>query len=71
MILRIEWSYDSHTCDTCGSMWSQGAVVTLGGRRILDMPANAGCYDSVFVDHQTILEAVCAAYGIEIEEGDV
>lgn len=68
MKLKIEWSEDHHDCDTCGFIWSEGAVVTLGGKVILDMPASAGCYGSVWVDHQMILEALCNAQGIEIEE---
>ena len=65
--LKIEYSFDSHECETCGGMYSEGAVVEYDGKIILNTPANAGCFDCVNIEEGHILRALCDHLNIEIE----
>lgn len=68
MKLEINWSYDEHDCETCGSSWSEGAVVTLDGTEILNKPANAHCLSNTYVTREDIFEAALKHLGVEIIE---
>lgn len=66
--LKVVWSYDEHDCETCGHMWSSGAVVTLDDEVILDEPASCSCFHSVDIHTEDVLKALCDKLGIKIEE---
>lgn len=65
--LKIEWSYDDHECELCGTSWATGAKVTLDDVVILDAPAVAHCQGSVNVEEGHILYHLCKHLGIEVE----
>ena len=68
MKLKIEWNYDTWDCETCGTSFAQGAVVTLGDKVILNEPAVAHCFGSTDIDYIDILKAVCDHFDLEFEE---
>ena len=43
--IRIEWLTDSHTCETCGTSYAEGALVFIDGQLALDLSPTANCYD--------------------------
>jgi hypothetical protein len=43
--IRIEWLHDSHSCETCGTSYAEGARVYIDGALALDLEPVAHCYD--------------------------
>lgn len=67
MRLKIEWSHDDYDCEQCGGSSSTGATVYLDDKIIIDAPAHAYCFDSIYVEEGHILWKLCEALGIEVE----
>lgn len=65
-LLEIEWSTDKCNCETCGTTWSTGAVVKYNGEIILNEPANASCFESVDIDEDNVLRALCNELNIDV-----
>lgn len=63
MKIEIEWSEDSHDCETCGTSWASGAVVTFDGGVVIDRPALAHCYDSQHIDQEEVYKEIIEKLG--------
>ena len=66
--LKIEWSNDEYNCDTCGTSYSTGAVVTYNDNIILNIPASAHCFHSFNINYSHILAILLKHLDIEVEE---
>ena len=67
--LVIEWSNDEYDCEDCGLSSSTGAVATLDGEVIVNIPALAHCYDgNGDADITGILLIALEKLGVTIEE---
>jgi hypothetical protein len=42
--ISIEWLTDYHNCETCGSSYAEGAVVSIDGQIVLEMRPVAHCF---------------------------
>ena len=66
--VQIQWSEDTHECDTCGCSWATGAVVTVDGRVVMNKPALASCWNSIDVDVVDVYKAIIEHLGCEVTE---
>lgn len=43
-MINVEWLHDESECDTCGSNYAQGAIVSLDGEEIIRLEPHASCF---------------------------
>ena len=67
MELKIKYSTDDHSCETCGENWAEGVNVVLDNEEILNIPACASCFESSYVEDRDILLALCRKLGITVK----
>ncbi|HET8689280.1 MAG TPA: hypothetical protein VFM18_21930 [Methanosarcina sp.] len=66
MKINIEWMYDDHDCDTCGSSFAEGALVTFEDGRVLELFPYANCYNSISFDKDEVYSRIIEELGHEI-----
>lgn len=66
--LIINYSSETHSCDTCGLMFAEGAIATLDGVEIINEPASASCFHCTYIDSDKVLRLALESLGVEIEE---
>lgn len=68
-MIKIEWLYDGHDCETCGQSYATGARVLLNGDLLLELEPVASCYDSQHYDEADVYRSILERLGYQIEEG--
>lgn len=68
--IEIKWLDDEHDCDTCGTSWAEGAIVTIDGERALDLDPLAHCFGSDDYSREEVLRRILAHLGHEVVEAD-
>ena len=68
MQIEIEWLYDDHDCETCGSQWSHGAKVHLDGKLLIDNQPKASCFECAHWDEADIYKEVLTKLGYTVVE---
>ena len=63
MKIDINWISDVTDCETCGSSYAEGAVVSFDGEVVIDMTPAAACYDGVSFDSSEVYQAILEKLG--------
>ena len=66
MKIKIEWLYDSHDCETCGSSYATGAQVQIGDTSLRFEP-HASCFDVSDWSMTEVYEEILKYMGHELE----
>ena len=66
MKIKIEWLYDKHDCETCGSSYATGAQVQIGDASLLFEPS-AGCFGGDSWTMADVYEEILKHLGHEVE----
>ena len=66
MKIKIEWLYDSHDCETCGTDYALGAHVQIGDASLHFEPV-AHCYDGSDWTMAEVYEEILKHLGHELE----
>jgi hypothetical protein len=69
MKIKIEWLYDKHDCETCGSSYATGAQVQIGDASLLFEPM-ASCYLVRDWSMTDVYEEILKHLGHEVETVD-
>jgi len=67
--LKIEWLTDSSDCETCGTNYAEGAVVTLDGETLLDLQPVAHCHGGAHWSESEVYALVLDRLGYALTEG--
>jgi hypothetical protein len=70
MKIKIEWLYDEHDCETCGSSYATGARVQIGNDSLMFDPI-AHCYDGASWTMAEVYESILKHLGHELEVEDL
>ena len=68
--LHIEWTYDCHSCEVCGSSDAYGYRATLDGELLSEFEPIAHCYDGKSIDSAEAYRAIFKALGYAITESE-
>lgn len=66
----IKWISDGYDCETCGSNWASGALVTIttpSKTEVIDMTPVAACFDGVSYEDSQVWDAVLHKLGVIVE----
>ena len=66
--VTIEWLHDEHECDTCGTSFADGAIVTLNDETILEMIPHAHCFGGCHWNSEEVYKLILEKLGYEILE---
>lgn len=67
--IKIKWMYDTHECDTCGSSYALGAIITMGNTTICMEPV-AHCYEGVDYTTDDVYKLILSELGYTVEDED-
>lgn len=68
MQIRIEWTYDSYDCETCGGSYADGANVYIDGQLALEFVPVAHCYDGDNFERDYVYAQIFKHLGHEVVE---
>lgn len=68
--IRIEWLHDSHSCETCGTSYAEGARVFIDGALALDLKPVAHCYDGASYYDSDVYRRILTHIGHTVEPDD-
>lgn len=66
MKIEISTNYDSWDCETCGYDYAQGGTVKIDGNVVIDLPAQAHCFDGQDFSEDDLLVMALHKIGIEV-----
>lgn len=66
--IEIRWIVDTHDCETCGSSFAEGAIVSLDGKEILRLEPLAHCYNSIEFTQEDVYKKLLEHLGYEVTE---
>jgi hypothetical protein len=70
--VKIQWLWDDHDCETCGSSYSEGALVTIKEKGKVDLTLDfspmAHCFDSVEYSTDFVYASILNTLGYELVE---
>jgi hypothetical protein len=66
MKIMIQWLWDEHSCDTCGTTVSSGALIKMGDKAIVLNPV-AHCFDGESWDTVDVFTEILRELGHELE----
>lgn len=61
--ISIEWLSDCHQCETCGSSYAEGAVVSIDGAVAIEMRPTAHCFGGKNYDQAEVFERILKHLG--------
>lgn len=64
--IRIERTYDSHECDTCGFSMADGARILVDGELKAELIPVAHCFDGTSYEDEEIERAILEALGANV-----
>lgn len=67
-VIRIEWLTDSHSCETCGSSFAEGARVFVDGRMTLDLAPVAHCYGGDDYQENEVFARILQLLGHSVQD---
>lgn len=67
MKINIEWITAEHECDTCGSSYAEGAIITFENGHKIELIPNAWCFNSTSYGGAEVYEAILAHLGHIVE----
>lgn len=70
--IHIKWMMDDHDCDSCGSSYAEGAIVSIDGMIMigLDLEPVAHCYDSTSYSREQVYRKILEYLGHTVHEKD-
>lgn len=66
--IDLQYSYDTHSCETCGSSYSTGLKVEVDGAVVYEIPASAHCFGGPSFDGDETLAIIGEILGIKITQ---
>lgn len=66
MKITIQWLFDNHNCETCGSDYAAGALIKMGDKRIMLNPV-AHCFDGDNWETEDVFAEILRELGHEFE----
>lgn len=69
--IHIQWLSDDWDCETCGTSYAEGAVVTITRPdrvEVINMEPSAHCYDGVSFDRDEVFRRILKELGHEVTE---
>lgn len=66
--ISIEWTTDTHNCDTCGTSYAEGAIVRLNDEIILNLEPIAHCYDGDNYNQNEVYNKILEYLGYTVSE---
>lgn len=66
--IKIEWLYDEHDCETCGSSYAEGAKVHINGELVIENIPYAHCYGGENWDRDDIYKRIFLELGYHVTE---
>jgi hypothetical protein len=66
--IEIDWLHDEHNCETCGWSLSQGAIVRVDGKQILELRPRAHCLGSENWDDADVYKLILRKLGYQVGE---
>lgn len=66
--IHIQWLSDSHDCETCGSDYSEGAIVSFDGEQAISLIPVAHCFDNRTWDSGEVYNAILEKLGHTVSE---
>ena len=66
MKIKIQWLWDEHSCETCGTSLSYGAMIKIGDKAIALNPI-AHCFDGETWTTEEVFLEVLRELGHEVE----
>lgn len=68
--IHIKWLTDEHDCETCGSSYAEGAIVSIDGMIGLDFEPVAHCYAGETYTREQVYRKILEYLGHTIHEKD-
>lgn len=66
MKIEITTDYDTYECETCGTDYASGGIVTVDGIEIVNLPAAAHCYAGQSFSESDLLVIALRRMGHEV-----
>lgn len=66
----IEHLVDEHDCETCGSSWAEGALITLPDSSTVELKPLANCFGGAHWDREEILLILLKKLGYEVTHNE-
>ncbi len=64
--IEIVTNEDTHECETCGMDYATAGTVYIDGEEVLDIPAEAYCYDGVSYNENELLILALKKAGVTV-----
>lgn len=69
MQVQIKWMSDHHECETCGTSYADGAIVTFENTiPAIHMIPHAHCYDGEDYDAETVYKEILRRLGHTVKD---
>ena len=66
--IHIKWLSDDSYCDTCGTNWAEGAMVTLDGKPLLELNPHATCFGGDHWDRADVYRRIIEKMGYAVSD---
>jgi hypothetical protein len=67
-VIKIDWVYAIHECETCGMSGADGALVEKDGEYFLDMSPHAACFGDGTFDDEMVYARILEALGLPLPD---
>lgn len=66
--VKIEWLHDSHSCETCGTSYAEGARVYVDGAAAIELEPVAHCFGGANFMESEVFAAILTHLGHTLEQ---